>query len=116
MRRSIPRATVTAVASSPWGCGYMPRPAAAKLYTRALARSAACGTLDEPAHSPDATLTVAALRARRAQISGERLCRQRAVAGQRTSRLAWDRFGEEADKRTGLRLLKQLQSGYPPAR
>ena len=29
------------------------------------------------------------------------------------SRLAWDRFGEEADKRTGLRLLKQLQAGYP---
>ena len=29
------------------------------------------------------------------------------------SRLAWDRFNDDADRKTGLRLLKQLQSGYP---
>jgi N-acetylmuramoyl-L-alanine amidase len=29
------------------------------------------------------------------------------------SRLAWDRFGEEVDRRTGVRLLALLQSGYP---
>jgi len=29
------------------------------------------------------------------------------------SRLAWDRFGEESDKRTGVRLLRQLEAGYP---
>ena len=29
------------------------------------------------------------------------------------SRLAWDRFDDDADRKTGLRLLKQLQSGYP---
>jgi N-acetylmuramoyl-L-alanine amidase len=28
------------------------------------------------------------------------------------SRLAWERFGEEADRQTSLRLLKQLQAGY----
>ena len=28
-------------------------------------------------------------------------------------RLAWDRFGEDSDKRTGVRLLTQLQAGYP---
>jgi N-acetylmuramoyl-L-alanine amidase len=29
------------------------------------------------------------------------------------SRLAWDRFSDDADRKTGLRLLKQLESGYP---
>jgi N-acetylmuramoyl-L-alanine amidase len=32
--------------------------------------------------------------------------------GAELSRLAWERFGEDADKRTGVRLLKQLQAGY----
>ena len=29
------------------------------------------------------------------------------------ARLAWDRFKEDADKQTRLRLLKQLKAGYP---
>jgi N-acetylmuramoyl-L-alanine amidase len=33
--------------------------------------------------------------------------------GGELSRLAWERFGSDADKRTGVRLLKLLQSGYP---
>jgi len=32
--------------------------------------------------------------------------------GGELARLAWERFGDDADKRTGVRLLKQLQSGY----
>jgi N-acetylmuramoyl-L-alanine amidase len=27
--------------------------------------------------------------------------------------LAWERFGDDSDRRTGVRLLKQLQAGYP---
>jgi N-acetylmuramoyl-L-alanine amidase len=33
--------------------------------------------------------------------------------GGELSRLAWERFGNEADRRTGVRLLKLLQAGYP---
>jgi N-acetylmuramoyl-L-alanine amidase len=33
--------------------------------------------------------------------------------GAELSRLAFDRFGEDADKQTRLRLLKQLKAGYP---
>ena len=33
--------------------------------------------------------------------------------GAELARLAWERFGDDADKQTGVRLLKQLQSGYP---
>jgi N-acetylmuramoyl-L-alanine amidase len=33
--------------------------------------------------------------------------------GGELARLAWERFGDEADKRTAVRLLTQLQSGYP---
>ena len=29
------------------------------------------------------------------------------------ARLAWDRFAEEVDRQTGMRLLKQLKAGYP---
>ena len=32
--------------------------------------------------------------------------------GAELARLAWERFGDDADKQTGVRLLKQLQSGY----
>jgi N-acetylmuramoyl-L-alanine amidase len=32
--------------------------------------------------------------------------------GAELARLAWERFGDDADRRTGVRLLKQLQSGY----
>src|SRR6185295_13213437 len=33
--------------------------------------------------------------------------------GAELSRLAFDRFAEDADKQTRLRLLKQLKAGYP---
>jgi N-acetylmuramoyl-L-alanine amidase len=32
--------------------------------------------------------------------------------GAELARLAWERFGDDADRRTGVRLLKQLESGY----
>jgi N-acetylmuramoyl-L-alanine amidase len=32
--------------------------------------------------------------------------------GSELARLAWERFGDDADRRTGVRLLKLLQSGY----
>jgi len=83
-----------------------------ELYARALAR--------------DRTVRDARQEATLQQIRGaiaayERVVRRYPASGysdnalwqaSELSRLAWERFGDDADKRTSVRLLKQLQAGY----
>jgi N-acetylmuramoyl-L-alanine amidase len=83
-----------------------------QLYTRALERDRAVrDARQEP--------TLRQLRA--AVAAYERVVRRYPASGysdnalwqaSELSRLAWERFGDDADKRTSLRLLKQLQAGY----
>ena len=77
---------------------------------RAIARSAMRGRRQRFARfAPPSPLTSASSSATRRAATRTTLCGKAAEL----SRLAWERFGNEADKRTGVRLLKQLQSGYP---
>src|SRR6188472_4229864 len=107
------RATILAVGLV-LGCGSI---AAAQpprqLYTQALAR-------DRSVRDARQAATLRQIRA--AVAAYERVVHKYPASGyadnalwqaSELSRLAWDRFGEESDKRTGLRLLKQLQAGYP---
>ena len=107
------RATILAVGLV-LGCGSI---AAAQpprqLYTQALAR-------DRSVRDARQAATLRQIRA--AVAAYERVVRKYPASGyadnalwqaSELSRLAWDRFGEESDKRTGVRLLKQLQAGYP---
>ncbi|MDQ1348028.1 MAG: N-acetylmuramoyl-L-alanine amidase, partial [Acidobacteriota bacterium] len=82
------------------------------LYTRALAQDRAVR---------DARQTPTLRQIRTAVASYERVVRRYPASGyadnalwqgSELSRLAWERFGEDADKRTGVRLLKQLKAGY----
>ncbi len=82
------------------------------LYTRALAQ-------DRAARDARQTPTLRQIRA--AVAAYERVVRRYPASGYadnalwqgaELSRLAWERFGEDADKRTGVRLLKQLRAGY----
>jgi len=82
------------------------------LYTRAL-------TQDRAVRDARQTPTVRQIRA--AVAAYERVVRRYPASGyadnalwqgSELSRLAWERFGEDADKRTSVRLLKQLQAGY----
>ncbi len=82
------------------------------LYTRALAQDRAVR---------DARQTPTLRQIRAAVASYERVVRRYPASGyadnalwqgSELSRLAWERFGEDADKRTGVRLLKQLKAGY----
>ncbi len=83
------------------------------LYTRALAQDRAVR---------DARQTPTLRQIRAAVAAYERVVRRYPASGYadnalwqggELSRLAWERFGDDADRRTGVRLLKQLQSGYP---
>ena len=107
------RATILAVGLV-LGCGSI---AAAQpprqLYTQALAR-------DRSVRDARQAATLRQIRA--AVAAYERVVHKYPASGyadnalwqaSELSRLAWDRFGEESDKRTGVRLLKQLQAGYP---
>ena len=82
------------------------------LYTQALARDRAVRDAKQAPTLRQIRLAVAAY---------ERVVRRYPACGYadnalwqggELARLAWERFGDEADKRTGVRLLKQLQSGY----
>ena len=82
------------------------------LYTRAL-------TQDRAVRDARQTPTLRQIRA--AVAAYERVVRRYPASGYadnalwqggELSRLAWERFGEDADRRTGIRLLKQLQAGY----
>ena len=82
------------------------------LYTRALAQDRAVR---------DARQAPTLRQIRGAVAAYERVVRRYPASGYadnalwqggELSRLAWERFGEDADRRTGVRLLKQLQAGY----
>ena len=82
------------------------------LYTQALLRDRAVR---------DARQTPTLRQIRTAVASYERVVRKHPASGYadnalwqaaELSRLAWERFGDDADRRTALRLLKTLQSGY----
>jgi N-acetylmuramoyl-L-alanine amidase len=84
-----------------------------ELYARALERDR---TVRDARHE-------ATLRELRAAVAAyERVVRRYPASGysdnalwqgSELSRLAWERFGDAADKRTGTRLLTQLKAGYP---
>jgi N-acetylmuramoyl-L-alanine amidase len=83
------------------------------LYTRALG-------LDRGVRDARQTPTLRQIRA--AIAAYERVVRRYPASGYadnalwqgaELSRLAWERFGNDADRQTGVRLLKLLESGYP---
>jgi N-acetylmuramoyl-L-alanine amidase len=82
------------------------------LYTQALARDRAVRDAKQAPTLRQIRLAVAAYErvVRRYPASG--YADNALWQGGELARLAWERFGDEADKRTGVRLLKQLQSGY----
>jgi N-acetylmuramoyl-L-alanine amidase len=83
------------------------------LYTRALQRDRAVRDGGQPATRRNIRAAVAAYErvVRRHPKSG--YCDNALWQASELSRLAWDKFGEDVDRRTGVRLLKQLKSGYP---
>ncbi len=82
------------------------------LYTQALARDRAVRDAGQPPTLGQIRQAVAAYErvVRRYPASG--YADNALWQGGELARLAWERFGDEADRRTGVRLLKQLQSGY----
>ncbi len=83
------------------------------LYTRALG-------LDRGVRDARQTPTLRQIRA--AVAAYERVVRRYPASGYadnalwqgaELSRLAWERFGNDADRKTGVRLLRLLESGYP---
>jgi N-acetylmuramoyl-L-alanine amidase len=97
---------------------FAPQPAAAAdrardLYTRALARERAVRDAEEPATVRQIRAVVAAYEAivRRYPASG--YCDNALWQAGNLALLAYQRFGDQADKATGVRLLTQLKAGYP---
>ena len=83
-----------------------------ELYTRALAGDRAVRDARQPPTLGQIRAAVAAYErvVRRYPASG--YADNALWQGAELSRLAWERFGNEADKSTGIRLLKLLKSGY----
>ena len=82
------------------------------LYTQALARDRAVRDARQPPTVRQIRQAVAAYErvVRRYPASG--YADNALWQGGELARLAWERFDDDADRRTGVRLLKQLQSGY----
>ena len=82
------------------------------LYTQALARDRAVRDARQPPTLRQIRLAVSAYErvVRRYPASG--YADNALWQGGELARLAWERFGDDADRRTGVRLLKQLQTGY----
>ena len=110
-------AALVAAARSPSPAEARAQDAARDMYTRAMAQERT--VRDE---ASQATADADAPRRRRctrpsSAASGERLLRQRAVAGgQRLAPLAYERFGDEADRKTATRLFDLLAEGYPASK
>ena len=83
------------------------------LYTKAMLRDRAVRDAAQPATRQQIRNAVAAYErvVRRQPKSG--YCDNALWQASELSRLAWDRFGDDADRRSGIRLLKLLKSGYP---
>jgi N-acetylmuramoyl-L-alanine amidase len=84
-----------------------------ELYTRALSGDRAVRDARQPPTLRQIRAAVAAYErvVRRYPASG--YADNALWQGAELSRLAWERFANEADNRTGVRLLKLLKSGYP---
>ncbi len=82
------------------------------LYTQALARDRAVRDARQPPTVRQIRQAVAAYErvVRRYPASG--YADNALWQGAELARLAWERFNDDADRRTAVRLLKQLQSGY----
>ena len=106
-RASIVLAAVL-IGSAPSAYAQPPR----DLYTQALARDRSVRDARHPATLRQIRLAVAAYErvVRRYPASG--YADNALWQGGELSRLAWERFGDDADRRTCVRLLKQLQAGY----
>jgi N-acetylmuramoyl-L-alanine amidase len=83
------------------------------LYTRALTRDRAVRDARQPASRQQIRNAIAAYErvVRRYPRSG--YCDNALWQAGELARLAWERFGDDADRRTGTRLLKLLKAGYP---
>jgi len=83
------------------------------LYTQALARDRAVRDAGQAPTLRQIRSAVAAYErvVRRNPASG--YCDNALWQAAELARLAWERFGDNADRRTGVRLLKQLKVGYP---
>ena len=90
-----------------------PRGSARTLYTQALARERDAARRHERADVHELRKAVASYESDRAAVPGERLLRQRPLAGSEPALLAYERFGDEPTVRTGLRLLARLTKEYP---
>lgn len=97
------------IGSAPIAYAQPPR----EVYTRALAGDRAVRDARQPPTLRQIRAAVAAYErvVRRYPASG--YADNALWQGAELSRLAWERFGNEADGRTGVRLLKLLKSGYP---
>jgi N-acetylmuramoyl-L-alanine amidase len=83
------------------------------LYTKAMLRDRAVRDAAQPATRQQIRNAVAAYErvVRRYPKSG--YCDNALWQASELSRLAWDRFADDADRRSAVRLLKLLKSGYP---
>jgi N-acetylmuramoyl-L-alanine amidase len=95
------------------GAGAAAAQPARDLYTNALLRDRAVRDASQSATRQQIRAAVAAYErvVRRHPKSG--YCDNALWQAAELSRLAWDRFGEEVDRRTAVRLLALLKSGYP---
>jgi N-acetylmuramoyl-L-alanine amidase len=83
------------------------------LYTQALTRDRAVRDARSPASRQQIRNAIAAYErvVRRYPKSG--YCDNALWQASGLARLAWDRFGDDVDRQTGVRLLKLLKAGYP---
>jgi N-acetylmuramoyl-L-alanine amidase len=86
---------------------------ARELYTRALARDRSVRDAGQQPTRREIRSAIAAYErvVRRFPKSG--YCDNALWQAGELSRLAWERFGEDVDRRNGVRILKLLKSGYP---
>jgi len=84
-----------------------------ELYTRAMTKDRAVRDGRRPPTRQQIRSAIAAYErvVRRYPTSG--YCDNALWQAGELARLGWERFGEDADRRTGVRLLKLLKSGYP---
>ena len=84
-----------------------------ELYTRALARDRAVRDAGQKPTRQQIRSAIAAYErvVRRYPTSG--YCDNALWQAGELARLAWERFGEDIDRSTGIRVLKLLRSGYP---
>jgi N-acetylmuramoyl-L-alanine amidase len=83
------------------------------LYTRALARDRAIRDAAQSATRQQMRGAMAAYERVVQRYPKSSYCDNALWQASELARMAWDRFGDETDRRNSVRLLKQLKSGYP---